>query len=45
MDFTAKSLKSKNLIIKQEYNIILIIVDIFTKYFYIILFKEKYIAN
>ena len=45
MDFIIKPSKTKNLIIKKEYNKILIIIDGFIKYFYIILFKKKYIAK
>ena len=36
-----KLLKLKDLIIKEEYNIILIIVNRITRYFYIILFKKN----
>ena len=38
MSFIIKLPKSKNLIIKKEYDIILVIVDRLIKYFYIILF-------
>ena len=44
VDFIIKLLKSKNLIIKIEYNLIFTIINKFIKYFYIILFK-KYIYN
>lgn len=40
-----KSQKSKNLIIKKVYDIILVIVDKLTKYCYINLFQEKYIVE
>lgn len=40
-----KSQKSKNLIIKKVYDIILVIVDRLTKYCYINLFQEKYIVE
>ena len=43
--FIIKLLKSKNLIIKKKYNIILVIVDRLLKYSYIISFKEKYKAK
>ena len=45
IDFIIIISKLKNLIIKKKYDIILIIVDRLTKYFYIILFKEKYISK
>ena len=40
-----KQLRSKNLIIRKEYNTILVIIDKLIKYFYIILFKKKYIME
>ena len=42
MDFIVKLLKLKDLIIKEEYDIILVLIDRLTKYLYLILFKEKY---
>ena len=40
-----KLLKLKDLLTKEEFNIVLIIVDRLTKYSYLISFKEKYIAE
>ena len=45
MNFIVKQLRSKNLIIKEKYSIILVIRDRLTKYFYIILLKKKYIVE
>ena len=42
MDFITKLLKSKNLIIIEVYNTIIVIIDRLIKYIIIILFKEKY---
>ena len=40
-----KLLKSKDPLIKEEYDIILVIVDRLTKYSHLISFKEKYTAE
>ena len=40
MIFIIKLLELKNLIVKTEYNIILVIVNKLTKYFYISFFKK-----
>ena len=45
MDFMIKLLKLKDLLTKEEFNIVLIIVDRLTKYSYLISFKEKYTAE
>ena len=44
-DFIVKLLKSKDLVIKQEYNNILVIVDKATKWGYFILYIEKILAK
>jgi hypothetical protein len=41
MDFITKLLASKNLVTGVEYNTILIIVDIYTKWSYFLPYKEK----
>ena len=41
MDFIIKFLKSEDLIIDIKYNNILIVVDKFTKYIYLIPYNEK----
>ena len=38
-------LKLTNLAIKNKYNLILVIIDKFIKYLYIIAYKEKFIAK
>ena len=45
MDFIIKLLELKDLISKDAFDSILVIVNRLTKYFYIILFKEIYIAK
>ena len=45
MDFITKLLKSKNLIIIEVYNAIIVIVDKLIKYIIILPFKEKYNAE
>ena len=45
MDFIVKLLKLKDPTTKEEYDIILVLVDRLTKYLYLILFKEKYTAE
>ena len=45
MDFIVKLLISKDLVIKEEYDIILVIVDRLIKLLYLILFSEKYTAE
>ena len=45
ISFIIKLPRLKNLIIKEVYNIILVIVNKLIKYFYIILFKKKYIVK
>ena len=45
MNFIYKLPKLKDLTVKKNYNIILKIVNKFTKYSNIILFKEKYIVE
>ena len=45
MNFIIKLSKSKDATIKEEYNMILIIVNQLTKYSHIIVFKEKYTAE
>ena len=45
IDFIVKLLRSKDLIIKEEYNTILVIIDSFTKYSHMILFKITYILK
>ena len=42
IDFIIKLLKLKNLLTKEKYDIILVIVNRFTKYSYLILFRETY---
>ena len=42
MDFITKLLKSKDLIIIEVYNTIIVIVDRLIKYIIILSFKEKY---
>ena len=42
MDFITKLLKSKDLIIIEVYNAIIVIVDRLIKYIIILPFKEKY---
>ena len=42
MDFITKLLKSKDLIIIEIYNAIIVIVNRLTKYIIILPFKEKY---
>ena len=42
MDFIIKLLKLQDLSIKEEYDVILIIIDRLRKYSYLISFKEKY---
>ena len=42
MDFIIKLLKLKDPLIKEEYDIILVIIDRLTKYSYLISFREKY---
>ena len=44
MDFIIKLLPSKELLIKELYNLILIIIDKYTKYITVILFNETYTA-
>ena len=45
IEFIVKLLKLKDLIINKKYNSILVIVGRLTKYFYILLFKKKYIVE
>ena len=45
MDFITKLLKSKDLIITEVYNAIMVIVNRLTKYVIILPFKEKYNAE
>ena len=45
MDFIIKLLKLKDLTTKEEYNIILVLMDRLTKYSHMIPFKEKYTAE
>jgi len=45
INFIIKLLKSTNLATKNKYNSILIIIDKFIKYLYIIACKEKFIAK
>ena len=45
MDFITKLLKSKDLIIIEVYNTIIVIIDRLTKYIIILPFKEKYNAK
>ena len=45
MDFIIKLLKFQDLLTKEEYNIIFLIVDRLTKYSYLISFTEKYIVE
>ena len=45
MSLIVKLQRSKYLTIKKKHNITLIIIDRFTKYFYIKLLKKKYIAE
>ena len=45
MDFIIKLLISKDPVIKEEYNIILVIVDRLIKLLYLIPFNEKYTAK
>ena len=45
MDFIVKLLISKDPVIKEEYDTILVIVDRFIKLLYLVLFKEKYTAE
>ena len=45
MDFIVKLLISKDPVIQEEYDTILIIVDRLTKLLYLIPFKEKYTAE
>ena len=45
MDFITKLLKSKDLIITEVYDAIIVIVDRLTKYVIILPFKEKYNAE
>ena len=42
MDFIIKLLELKDILIKEEYDEILVIVDRLTKYSHLIPFKEKY---
>ena len=42
MDFIIKLLKLKDQFIRERYDTILVIIDRFTKYSYLIPFKEKY---
>ena len=43
--FIIKLIRSKDLIIKKEYKIILVIINGLTKYFCIIFFKKKYLVE
>ena len=45
MDFIVKLLKLKDPITKEEYDVILVLVDRLTKYLHLIPFKEKYTAE
>ena len=45
MDFIVKLLILKDPVIREEYDIILVIVDRLIKLLYLILFKEKYTAE
>ena len=45
MDFITKLLKSKDLIITEVYDAIIVIVDRLTKYAIMLPFKEKYNAE
>lgn len=45
ISFIIKLLRSQNLIIIKQYNIIEVMVNRLVKYFYIILFNEKYMAK
>ena len=45
MDFIIKLLKLKDLVIKDVFDLILIIVNRLTKYLYIITFKKTYITK
>ena len=45
MNFIIKLLKLRNFIIKENYNVILVIINWLTKYAYIILFKKLYIIK
>ena len=42
MDFITKLLKSKNLITRVFYDLIIVVVDKLTKYFHFIFFKETF---
>ena len=45
MNFIINLSKSKNFVIEEMYDIILMIVDCLIKYAHLILFKETYIAK
>jgi len=45
MDFVVKLLKSRDLVTRVIYNLIIVIVDKLTKYSILILFKELYTAE
>ena len=45
MDFIIKLLKLIDLLVREEYDVILVIIDWFTKYSYLIPFKKKYTAE
>ena len=45
MDFIIKLLKSENLITNIKYNNILVVVNKFTKYVYLILYNEKFMTK
>jgi len=45
INFITKLLKLTNLAIKDKYNLILIIINKFIKYYYIIIYKKKFIVK